>query len=152
MPGQAFYESDAQYSRLVGYFAGTSYGFICLFQDAARVFEERFSRCTYFHSSGKTIEQFKTNLIFQILNLPGERRLSDAQTLGSPAKVLLLGGCHKISQMSQFHWLILCQSHEVQVEVLLGFTSLRCHDNKVSGVTMVAVCIRALRLRSLVRT
>jgi hypothetical protein len=106
MPGQAFYESDAQYSRLVGYFAGTSYGFICLFQDASRVFEERFSRCTYFHSSGKTIEQFKTNLIFQILNLPGERRLSDAQTLRSPAKVLLLGARHKISQMSQFHWLI----------------------------------------------
>src|SRR6266571_1032816 len=100
MPGEAFYESDAQYSRLVGYFPGTSYGFICLFQDAARVFEERFSRCTYFHSSGKTIEQFKTNLIFQILNLPGERRLSDAQTLGGPAKVLLLGGRHKISQIS----------------------------------------------------
>src|SRR5437016_10728028 len=124
MPGQAFYESDAQYSRLVGYFPGTSYGFICLFQDAARVFEERFSRCTYFHSSGKTIEQFKTNLIFQILNVPGERRLSDAQTLGSPAKVLLLGGRHKISQMSQFHWLILCQSHEVQAEVLLAMRKI----------------------------
>jgi hypothetical protein len=32
--------------------------------------------------------------------------LSDAQTLRSPAKVLLLGARHKISQMSQFHWLI----------------------------------------------
>src|SRR5579884_1220491 len=97
MPGQAFYESDVQCSRLMGYFAGTSYGFICLFQDAARVFEERFSRCAYFHSSRKTIEQFKTYLVFQILNLPRERGLSDTQTLGSPAKVLLLGGRHEIS-------------------------------------------------------
>src|SRR3989442_880235 len=97
MPRQAFYESDAQCSGSVGYFPSTHDRFIHISQDPPRVFQERFPRSTYFPPAAETIEQFKTNLFCQILNLWGERGWSNAKPLGGASKMLLLSRRNKIS-------------------------------------------------------
>jgi hypothetical protein len=72
-------------------------------KDSSRIHQKRFSGGADFHAAGKAVKQLETDLLFQILNLPGQRGLRDAQTFRGTSVMLLLCNVHKVSQMSQFH-------------------------------------------------
>src|SRR5260370_9896638 len=104
MPRYAFNESHAQCPRLAGSHALGAYGcFVYLLKDALCILHEQFARRTDFHAARKPLEEFKPNLLFQILNLAGQSGLSDAKPQGCPSVVLFLAYGHEIAQMSQFH-------------------------------------------------
>jgi hypothetical protein len=82
------------------YALGASRRFLHLLEDTTRLLQKQFARGAEFDSTRKTFEQFEANLRFQILNLPGERRLRYAKPLRTAPKMLFLADCHEIAQMS----------------------------------------------------
>ncbi len=55
------------------------------------------------HAALVAIEQHHTELCLELLDMLGQRRLGDAQALGSAAKVQFLGQGQEHPQVSQFH-------------------------------------------------
>jgi hypothetical protein len=76
---------------------------IYLLEDAPRLLQKQLARSAEFDSTRKTVEQFEANLLPQILNLSGECRLGDTQSLRAAPVMLLLPDGHEVAQMSQFH-------------------------------------------------
>src|SRR6266404_2203658 len=111
MPGYTFNESHSQGSGLTrSYTFGARRRFIHFVKDSSRILEKRFSGGAGSHAARKAVKQLETDLLFQVLNLSGQRGLRDAQTLRGASVMLLLGNMHKVSQMPQFHsdtlWLL----------------------------------------------
>jgi len=79
-------------------------GVIDLLKGAAGSVEKEFPGICDFHSARKAVEQLKSNLIFQILDLTRERWLRHAEALCSAAVMLLLADSHKIAQLAHFHF------------------------------------------------
>jgi len=49
------------------------------------------------------LEQQHPQVILQLLDLPGQRRLGDVQALGRAREVQLLGDGNEVTQVTQFH-------------------------------------------------
>ncbi len=71
-------------------------------QDHARLLEEiapRLGQC----DRPATVQELGADLLFQLLDLPAERRLGDVQELGGAAEAALGGHAHEIAQMTKLH-------------------------------------------------
>jgi hypothetical protein len=72
-------------------------------EDDRDVFAEgRSCRCEL-DVAARSIEQAATEIGLERLNLPAQRRLSNAQPLGRPSEVTLLGDGGKVAQVAQVH-------------------------------------------------
>ena len=49
------------------------------------------------------LEQQHADFLFELLNLPRERRLGDMQALGRAREVQLFSNSHEVAQVAQFH-------------------------------------------------
>ena len=52
---------------------------------------------------GLAVEQLHANFVFQLLNLPAQRRLGDVQPLSGPGEAALLRHGHEIFEVSKIH-------------------------------------------------
>jgi hypothetical protein len=59
--------------------------------------------CAQLHAARQPIEKFEAEFFFEILDLPGEGRLSHAQSARGAPVMLFLANRHEVSQVSQFH-------------------------------------------------
>lgn len=104
MPGCIFRESDPQYSGLASCHPSSAHRrLIHVLKYASRIVQEGLSGGADSHSAGQTVEQLATDLVLQVSNLAGKRRLSDVKALGCASIMLLLANCHEVAQMPQFH-------------------------------------------------
>ena len=74
-----------------------------LFKNALAIFQKYLARRAYFNASWQTLKQLKTDLIFQILNLPCQRWLSNTKPFCSASIMLLLSNRNEIAQLPEFH-------------------------------------------------
>ena len=58
--------------------------------------------CAQLHAARQPIEKFEAEFFFEILDLPGEGRLSHAQSARGAPVLLFLANRHEVSQVSQF--------------------------------------------------
>ena len=72
-------------------------------QDASRVVQEQFPRRAQPDASGQSVEQEKSQLPFQVLDLPRERRLCDMQPVGCTSEMLLFSNANEIAEVPEFH-------------------------------------------------
>jgi hypothetical protein len=68
------------------------------------IFEKGLPGCADFHATRKSVEQFATYFLLQILNLSRERGLSYAKPLGGAPVMFFAGHRHEVAQMSEFHF------------------------------------------------
>src|SRR5262245_56204872 len=101
MPGCVLSEPHPQSAGLAArYTPCAKRRLIHLPKNLSGVFQKGLSRSAYFHSARKALESFEADLLFQILDLAGERGLSHTEPLGRTSAMLLLSNYYKISQMS----------------------------------------------------
>ena len=72
-------------------------------KNTPRIFEKQFSGIRDPYPAGQTLEQFKADFFFQILDLTREGGLSHAQALRCSSIMLFLSDRHKIPQLPQFN-------------------------------------------------
>jgi hypothetical protein len=72
-------------------------------KDTPCIFQKKLARWIQLHAAWQAIEKLEADLFFQILNLPGQRRLCHAQPARRAPVMLLLPDRHEIAQMPQFH-------------------------------------------------
>jgi hypothetical protein len=80
------------------------HGFLSALQDFTRPFEEEFSIRSGCHTARTALEQVYTDFIFQVVHLPAQRRLRDAQLRCGPGEVQRFTYGHEVPEMSQFHF------------------------------------------------
>jgi hypothetical protein len=103
-PGCALGESNSQCSSLaLGHARGPCRRIIHLLQNTAGVLQKQFPRRAESYASWKALKQREADLFLQVLNLPGERGLSNMKALRSAPIVLLLAHHYEVPQMPQFH-------------------------------------------------
>src|SRR5690606_3472070 len=72
-------------------------------EDLARLDEERRSGRGQAHLLAAALEQAHAEVIFELLDVEAQRRLRDRQPPGRAAEMQLLGQCHEVAKMAQFH-------------------------------------------------
>src|SRR4029077_17658159 len=104
MPGYAFHEPSLQCPRLPSGHALRAHGGLAnLLKNLAGILEKQSACLADLYAAWKSLEEFETDLLLQLLNLARKRRLSHAKTLCSSPVMLLLSHRDEISEMSQFH-------------------------------------------------
>src|SRR6267378_3609191 len=98
MPGRVLREADPQCPGLAAcHTPGPRGRLIHLLKKSSRVFQERLSSRTDFHSAWKAVKQLEAQFIFQTLNLSGECGLCHAQPLCGAPVMLFLSNRHEVS-------------------------------------------------------
>jgi hypothetical protein len=69
---------------------------------------------------GRPLEQFHAQLFFERFNLRAEWRLGDVQFLGSTAEAKFLRYRDKVSEVSQFHILLILDSYQWRCKHVLA--------------------------------
>src|SRR6476646_10586866 len=104
MPGHRGRDAD---SKCAGLAKSDPFGaplrLLDVLQDASRVAQEQLPRLTQSDAPRQSVEQEEPHLPLQILDLPGEGRLSDMETLGCSSKVLLFSDADEVAQVAKFH-------------------------------------------------
>ena len=93
------------YAAADAFFHGAEFGF-CLvdqIQDFFRPFAEEHALCGERHAVFFPQKQLLSQLIFKILDLPGEGGLSDVQARGGAGDALFSGYSEKVTEYSNFH-------------------------------------------------
>jgi len=76
---------------------------IDLHQRQAGVVEKDLARSGQLHAAGTAAQQFDPDLVFQIPNLPAQRRLRSVQpSFGRDGETALLGNRNEVAKMPQF--------------------------------------------------
>ena len=74
-----------------------------LLKKSTHLFEEQSARRADLHAATEAIEQFETDLTFEILNLSRECWLSHSQALRGAPEMFLFANRHEVSKMTQLH-------------------------------------------------
>ena len=78
------------------------YSLVGVAEELLRILEKHLAHIGQDDAAGRAAEQTGADLLFQQADLLAERWLLNAQTLGGPGDVLLLGDGHEITKMAQF--------------------------------------------------
>jgi hypothetical protein len=68
-------------------------------KDSPRILQKQLAGCTQLHAARQPIEKLEPDFVLQVLDLPGKRRLSHAQSARCTPVMLLLADHHEISQV-----------------------------------------------------
>jgi len=101
MPGHRRGDADSKRTGSAkGHPFGASPRLVDVLQDASRVAQEQFPRRAQSNATRQSVEQEKSDLLLQILDLPRQRRLRDMQPRRRATEVLFLSDPDEIAQMS----------------------------------------------------
>jgi hypothetical protein len=100
MPRERHGNSDAKRTGFAkGYPFGAPLRLIDVLQDATRIAQEQRARRAQSDSAGQPVEQEKSQLFLQVLNLPRQWRLRDMEARSCSPEMLLLANRDEIAQM-----------------------------------------------------
>jgi len=97
-------ESDAQASDLaLSYEPGSLYAPFKIGEESPSFFKEGPAGFCQAHAPLQSLKEPVSNLFFKLLYLPRQSRLSHAQSLGRPPKMLFFPNSDEVTKVSQFH-------------------------------------------------